>query len=195
MPVPPRISRTCPLTAQLAGPFGGDKNFYKLELKSHWYFKGLATGHVLEILGGTGIAESYGSTKQVPFYERWNLGGLNSLRGFQFDDISPREAGSGSNEPVGGNTYWFGSLEYSIPIIERLRFAVFYDIGNVMSRAYSYDFSNYSDNWGIGLRLNLPLGGASGTPLRLDYGIPIHHDAFSNGKARFQFSVGFDRPF
>ena len=191
----PEKGQQTTLSAQLAGPFGGDKNFYKLELKSHWYFKGLATGHILEILGGTGVAESYGSTSQVPFYERWNLGGLNSLRGFQFDDISPREVSSGSTEPVGGNTYWFGSLEYSIPIIERLRFAVFYDIGNVMSRAYSYDFSNYSDNWGIGLRLNLPLGGASGTPLRLDYGIPIHHDVFNNGKARFQFSVGFDRPF
>ena len=191
----PNKGQQTTLTAELAGPFGGDKNYYRLELKSHWYFKGLATGHVLEILGGTGVAESYGSTSQVPFYQRWYLGGLNSLRGFQFDDISPRENGSGSVEPIGGNTYWFGSIEYSIPIVERLRLAAFYDIGNVMSRSYSYDFSSYSDNWGIGLRLNLPLGGASGTPLRLDYGIPIHHDAFSNGKARFQFSVGFDRPF
>ncbi len=191
----PNKGQQTTLTAELAGPFGGEKDYYRLELKSHWYFKGLATGHVLEILGGTGVAESYGSTKQVPFYQRWYLGGLNSLRGFQFDDISPREAGSGSLEPIGGNTYWFGSIEYSIPIVERLRLAAFYDVGNVMARSYSYDFSSYSDNWGIGLRLNLPLGGASGTPLRLDYGIPIHHDAFSNGKPRFQFSVGFDRPF
>jgi len=191
----PEKGQQTTLTAEVAGPFGGDKEFYRLELKSHWYFKGLATGHVLEILGGTGVADSYGSTSQVPFYQRWYLGGLNSLRGFQFDDISPRELSSGSTEPVGGNTYWFGSLEYSIPIIERLRFAVFYDIGNVMQNAYSYDFSNYSDNWGFGLRLNLPLGGASGTPLRLDYGIPINHDAFNTGKGRFQFSVGFDRPF
>ncbi len=183
------------LTAELAGPFGGSKDFYRLELKSHWYFKGLAAGHVLEILGGTGVAQSYGSTSQVPFYQRWYLGGLNSLRGFQFNEISPRENGSDSNEPIGGNTYWFGSLEYSIPIIERLRLAVFYDIGNVMRGSYSYDFSSYSDNWGIGLRLNLPLGGASGTPLRLDYGIPIHHDTFNSGSGHFQFSVGFDRPF
>ncbi|MFO1487233.1 MAG: outer membrane protein assembly factor BamA [Verrucomicrobiota bacterium] len=183
------------LTVELAGPFGGEKDFYRLELKTHWYFKGLAAGHVLEILGGTGVADSYGSTKQVPFYQRWYLGGLNSLRGFQFDDISPREISSGSTEPIGGNTYWFGSIEYSLPIVERLRFAVFYDIGNVMSGAYSYDFSHYSDNWGFGLRLNLPLGGASGTPLRLDYGIPISHDAYNNGRGRFQFSVGFDRPF
>jgi outer membrane protein insertion porin family len=191
----PNKGQQTTLTAELAGRFGGSKEFYRLELKSHWYFKGFATGHVLEVLGGSGIADSYGSTGQVPFYQRWYLGGLNSLRGFEFDDISPREDGSGSNEPIGGNTYWFASVEYSLPIIDRLRFAVFYDIGNVMSKAYSYDFSNYSDNWGFGLRLNLPLGGGSGTPLRLDYGIPINHDRFNNGKARFQFSVGFDRPF
>ena len=36
----------------------------------------------------------------------------------------------------------------------------------------------------LGLRLNLPIG-----PLRLDYGIPIHHDQFSSGSGRFQFGV------
>jgi len=191
----PNKGQQTTLSLELAGPFGGEKNFYRVELKSHWYFKGLWTGHVLEVLGGSGIADSFGSTKGVPFYQRWYLGGLNSLRGYAFNRISPRTAEDNFREPIGGNTYWFGSLEYSLPIIERLRFAVFYDIGNVMSRSYSYDFSNFNDNWGFGIRLNLPLGGASGTPLRLDYGIPIHRDRFNSGSPRFQFSVGFDRPF
>ena len=175
-------------TADLAGgPFGGDHDFYKLELKSHWYFPGVFKGHVLEVLGSTGIADGY-SGDAVPFYERFYLGGLYTLRGFGYREISPREPGY--TEPVGGDTYWFGSVEYSLPIIDRLRFAVFYDAGAVQSDAYSYDFSNYSDNWGVGLRLNLPIG-----PLRLDYGIPIHHDQYSSGNGKFQFGVGFDRPF
>ena len=68
--------------------------------------------------------------------------------------------------PLGGSSYWFGSVEYSIPIIDKLRFAMFYDIGMVYADPYDYDFSNYADNWGIGLRLFVPLLG----PLRLDYG-------------------------
>jgi outer membrane protein insertion porin family len=70
----------------------------------------------------------------VPFEERFYLGGLYSLRGFKFYGVSPRQPGF--TEPIGGDTYWFGSAEYSIPIIEQehgvgVRFAVFYDIGNV----------------------------------------------------------------
>src|SRR5262249_54851099 len=63
----------------VGGPLGGDKEFYKLELKSSWYFKGLARGHVLELIGKTGVAESLQS-EDVPFYERYYLGGLYSLR-------------------------------------------------------------------------------------------------------------------
>jgi outer membrane protein insertion porin family len=129
----------------------------------------------------------------VPFYDRYYLGGLYSLRGFRYRAISPREVGF--DEPIGGNTYWFGTAEYSIPIIQKegaggVRFALFYDIGSVMADAYEYKFSNYSDNWGFGLRLNLPIG-----PLRLDYGIPINHDEHSSGSGRFQFGVGYSREF
>jgi outer membrane protein insertion porin family len=172
----------------VGGPFGGEKDFYKLELKTAWYFKGLAKGHVLELVGRTGVAEAYGSDESVPFYERFYLGGLYSLRGFEYRSISPRELYF--DEPVGGNTYWFGTAEYSIPIIERLRFAVFYDIGAVNVDSYDFSASNFSDNWGVGLRLNLPIG-----PLRLDYGVPIHHDEYSSGSGRFQFGVGYTREF
>ena len=186
----------------LAGPFPGDKDYYKLELKSAWYFKGLFPGHVLEILGETGVADAYGSSADVPFYDRYYLGGLYSLRGFRYRSVSPRErplfpSEGSSREPIGGDTYWFGSAEYSVPIIQSdkergvgLRFAVFYDIGNVMLNPYSYNFDKYLDNWGLGLRLNLPIG-----PLRLDYGIPINHDRFNSGSGQFQFGVGYTRQF
>jgi outer membrane protein insertion porin family len=169
------------------GGLGGDFEFYKIEVRTAWYFKGFAPGHVLEVVGRTGVADSLLST-DVPFFERYYLGGLYSLRGFKYRSVSPRNPGF--TEPVGGDTYWFGSLEYSIPIIDRLRFALFYDVGNVASSSYSYSFSNLNDNWGVGLRLNLPIG-----PLRLDYGIPIHHDQFNSSSGQFQFGVGYTREF
>ncbi len=171
----------------VGGPLGGDKEFYTLELKSAWYFPGLFPGHILEVAGRTGVAESLKS-EDVPFYDRWYLGGLYSLRGFKYRSVSPRE--DHISEPIGGDTYWFGYAEYSIPIIERLRLALFYDVGNVASGSYDYKLDNFNDNWGIGLRLNLPIG-----PLRLDYGIPIHHDEFNSGSGRFQFGVGYTREF
>jgi outer membrane protein insertion porin family len=197
----PDHGQSTSLTADLAGPFPGSRDYYKLVLKTAWYFKGLAPGHVLELVGETGVADSYGSTADVPFYDRYYLGGLYTLRGFRYRSVSPRERPykpfpGGSDEPIGGDTYWFGSAEYSVPVIQSprangvgLRFAAFYDIGNVALDPYSFK-SEYLDNWGVGLRLNLPIG-----PLRLDYGIPIHTDRFNGSSGQFQFGVGFTRPF
>jgi outer membrane protein insertion porin family len=184
----PNKGQRTELAGEFAGGFlGGDKEFYKLELRTAWYFPGFFEGHVLEVVGRTGVADSLNSG-DVPFYDRYYLGGMYTLRGFKYRRVSPRE--TGFNEPIGGNSFWFGSLEYSIPIIERLRIAAFYDIGSVSADSYRYDFNHFSDNYGLGIRLNLPIG-----PLRLDYGIPIHHDRYNDGKGQFQFGVGWERPF
>jgi len=148
--------------------------------------------------------------------------GQDSLRGFNFNSVGPRESSQDGTEfePIGGDTYWFASAEYTIPLIDRLSFAIFYDIGNVSQRAFSNSgfevqervSSNrgigdpftgtffgetpfgstgaFSDDFGIGLRLTIPTLG----PLRLDYGIPIHHDIFSGSGGKFQFGAGFSRP-
>lgn len=191
----PNKGQLTELTGEISA---GDEVFYKLELHSSWYFKGLMKGHVLEVGGRAGFAGG-----DVPFYERYYLGGLYSLRGFKFRNISPRERNLPADitgntyfdEPTGGNSYWFGSAEYSIPIFEKdsgpsLRVALFYDIGAVSEGEYSFDGS-YSDNWGLGLRLFIPRLG----PLRLDYGIPISHDEYNADGGKFQFGVGYRREF
>jgi outer membrane protein insertion porin family len=177
------------LYGDVAGPWPGEKNYWRTELRTAWYYPGLFEGHIIEILGRLGVADTWGDTRVVPFYDRFYLGGLYSLRGFRYREVSPREPGF--SEPVGGYSYWLGSIEYSIPVIQRLRFAFFYDVGNVMADTFNFDFANRSDNWGVGIRLDLPIG-----PLRLDYGIPINYDKrYSSGRPRFQFGVGYTREF
>ena len=191
----PNHGQRTELTGEISA---GDQSYYKLEAHTAWYFPGFFKGHVLEAIGRAGVADSL-EGNDVPFYDRYYLGGLYSMRGFKFRNIAPREpntiAGGYYDEPVGGDSYWFGSLEYSLPILEKdggvsLRFAVFYDIGAVDSAAYSVS-SNYSDDWGLGIRLNIPHLG----PLRLDYGIPIKQDQFNNSGGQFQFGVGYTREF
>ena len=200
--LPNKGQRTELFGEYVGGPLGGDKEFYKLELKSAWYFKGFMSGDVLEVAGRVGVADSLDNS-DVPFYDRYYLGGLYSLRGFRYREIGPSQPlvnDPTRHEPVGGNTYWFATAEYSTPIIERFRFAVFYDIGMVYPGSYSFtpgpssvagrDTGRYADNWGIGFRLNLPIG-----PLRLDYGIPITSPPGIGGSGRFQFGVGYTREF
>jgi outer membrane protein insertion porin family len=176
----------------------GDTTYYKLELKTAWYFPGLFTGHVLEAVGRAGIADSL-SSGDVPFYDRYYLGGLYSLRGFKFRNIAPRETPpfpGVTQDPIGGDSYWMGSVEYSLPIFEKdngpgVRFAMFYDVGAVYEKAYSISGDNFDDDWGLGLHINIPKLG----PLRLEYGIPIRHDQYNGRSGRFQFGVGWQRPF
>ncbi len=179
----------------------GDATYYKLVVKTAWYFPGLFKGHVIEAVGRAGIADSL-SGGDVPFYDRYYLGGLDSLRGFKYRNISPRDPSYNPadqpvtpNEPIGGDSYWFGSVEYSLPIFEKengpgVRFALFYDVGAVGAGPYSFS-GNFDDNWGVGLHINIPKLG----PLRLEYGIPIHHDQYNSGSGQFQFGVGYRRQF
>ncbi len=198
--LPNKGQRTELTAAMTGGPLGGDASFYKIELHTAWYFKGLAPGHVLEIGGRAGVAQAFNGTTNVPFYSAYYLGGLYDLRGFKYRNVSPRQLVPPTSylyysEPVGGDTFWFGSVEYSIPIFEKehgvgVRFAVFLDLGGVGQNPYSLSPGVYDSNWGLGLRLNLPIG-----PIRLDYGIPITHDQFNGGGGQFQFGVGWERPF
>jgi outer membrane protein insertion porin family len=196
----------------------GDHSYVKTEISSAWYFKGLARGHVLEVVGRAGVAQPIG-TDDVPFYDRYYLGGLRDLRGFDYPAVGPREVTQDGSEyePIGGDTFWMGSAEYSIPVMGPVRFATFFDIGNVSARPWNnagysvlgkgndglinnplvgfnqFTAGNtgvYSDDWGIGLHIDIPSLG----PLRLDYGIPIKHDQFNSSSGKFQFGVGFARP-
>ena len=187
--LPNKGQRTELLTELAGGPFGGDRDFYKLEARSSWYFKGFAEGHVLQVTGMAGVVDNYGDDTRIPLFDRWFLGGMWSLRGFRYHYAGAKETFD-AGEPIGGRSYWFGSMEYSVPVIDRVRFALFYDIGNVYHDAYEFHLADYLDNWGVGLRLNLPIGA-----LRFDYGIPITSGEYTGHTGRFNFGVGFDRPF
>jgi outer membrane protein insertion porin family len=178
----------------------GDQDFYKIEAKTAWFFPGLFSGHVIEVDGHIGTAKAV-TGGDVPFYDRYFLGGEYDLRGFKYRNIGPREMNPLypgqpiANEPIGGDSFYFGSIEYSLPIIEKegsfgLRFAMFYDVGSVGSGPYTFS-GNFNDDWGVGLRLNIPHLG----PLRLDYGIPISHDQYQGTSGQFQFSAGYQREF
>ena len=192
----PNHGQRTELTTELSA---GKQDYYKMELHSAWYFPGFFKGHVLELLGRTGVAQGL-SGGDVPFYDRYFLGGLGSLRGFTYNNVAPRQPYNASTphvvtEPIGGDDYWFSSAEYSIPLFEKeggvsLRFAMFYDIGAVNTQAFSYS-ARYSDDWGLGIRLNIPHLG----PLRLDYGFPISHDKYNGSSGKFQFGVGYTREF
>lgn len=171
------------ITEVAGGPLGGNDQFYRLELKTSQFFPVFeAQTQVLSLIARGGVIQNYGSSKDVAYYNKYYLGGPTDLRGFEYHMVSPRDA---LGEPIGGKTYGFFSAEYSVDIVSPIRFAVFYDAGYVNSGAYSFSPVNFCDNIGIGIRLFV-----AGSPLSLDFGIPLTGDHDSKKGDQFNFSFG-----
>ena len=167
------------------GPLGGSKinNNYSLEFRGAQFFPVFETQtQVLGFLARGGVVQNFGDATDVPYYNKWYLGGPTTLRGFEFREVSPRDQ---FDEPIGGKTYGFFSAEYSLDIVSPIRFAVFYDAGFVNRGAYDFNAAEYNDNFGFGLRLFV-----AGAPLSLDFGIPITGTALNKKGNQFNFSFG-----
>ena len=165
------------------GPFGYDVNYYRTEGRMAQYFPLFEEQRqVLEVIGRLGVIKEFGDSDDVPFFDRFFLGGPNTLRGFEFRDVGPKDP---TGEPTGGKTYGYFSLEYSMDIVAPVRFALFYDAGFVNSGSFDFNPSNYNDNFGFGVRFFV-----LGSPLRLDYGIPITTDRQNDEGNQFNFSFG-----
>ncbi len=198
------------LTTELAGgPLGGDESYYRFDLHTSTFLPIFAfQNQVISLLGRAGVINSFGKSNDpitktitvtdpstglpvseaisfipgVPLYDRYYLGGPDTLRGFEFRTVGPKDI---TGEPIGGNTYGMFSAEYSMDVVKPVRFVIFYDAGFVNSRAYDFSPKDYNDDFGFGLRLMV-----AGAPLALDYGIPLTTDHFNHKGNQFNFSFG-----
>ncbi len=173
------------LTTQFAGgPFGGERNFYSVEFKGAQFvplFK--AQQQVLAILLRAGVIEKFDDTSDDDlYYYNYTLGGPNTLRGFEYREVGPKTS---TGIILGGKSYGMFSLEYSLDIVSPVRFAVFYDAGFVNRGAYDFNPGQYNDNFGFGIRMMV-----MGSPMSLDYGIPLTGDRFNKQGGQFNFSYG-----
>ncbi len=167
------------------GLLAGDVDVYVLSGTGSKYWN-LWGDSILSVKGNFTVVDTHGSNSRVPVFDRQALGGPRSLRGFENRDAGPRDAATG--EVIGGNTSAFATLEYTFPLIDRVRGAVFYDMGMVNRKSWDFGSDLYHDA-GIGLRLRLPFG-----PLAIDYAIPLgtpSDDEEADKGGQFQFYLDY----
>ena len=164
---------------------GGDINYHKMEGRTAQFIPTFdAYEQSLSIIARAGNVSPFGQSDIVPFYDRFYLGGPDTLRGFDYREVGNRDEDD-PNESVGGNSYALVSLEYGFRIAEPLGLVVFYDWGFVNENDFDFSMSEYADNWGVGARIML-----MGSPLKLDLGIPITSPEGAGGGSQFNFSFG-----
>ena len=169
---------------------GGDNDFFRVTGRTQ-YYQPVIWGITLKGFGRIGYVDSL-SNKSVPLFERFFMGGVNSLRGYFPQSVGPRlripvSDSSGDSEFVyGGNKMWITNLELELPIYDPagLRFVSFYDVGNSFAEDENFSITKVRQDYGFGLRWVSPMG-----PLRFEWGIPINPRP-GESDLIFNFTIG-----
>jgi len=94
------------------------------------------------------------SDVDVPFSDRFFLGGASSLRGWSRYQVAPLTDGI----PIGGRTMIEMALEWRVPLRGAIGVVGFFDTGNVWSRSFAATIGGVRSDAGVGLRYRTPVG-------------------------------------
>jgi outer membrane protein insertion porin family len=164
------------------GPLGGDIDLIKPRFEFTLYapvIKRSVFGfHVqYQFINNVGEAD-------VPFWEKFYLGGEQSIRGYDIYTIGPRSA-QGTN--IGGEKSLVINTEYIIPIGGPLYAILFFDAGNAYSSEQKVSFNNLFTSTGLELRMFVP---ALRVPFRLIFSYNNRKIRTSDSNFAFRFAIG-----
>ena len=162
------------------GILGADNEFQKYSLDTSWFYSGW-WNHVIAAHARTGYMVSKSSDRRFLFYERFFLGGVDTIRGYEQWEIYPE-----SLNPYGGNKVFFANLEYRVPVSPQLTAALFFDIGQVWDETVANPFNQINMKKGLGVEARLNMFGMLA---RLGWGYGL--DRLSGEPAgKFHFTIG-----
>ncbi len=165
---------------EIAG-VGGSSKFLKAESVLRWYYplyKSETWGTFVFSTGSNfAWGYGYGDDREIPLFERYFPGGINSVRGFEILSLGPQNLVTDADgnllrrDRIGGSHQLIFNNELIIPLVESLglRAVVFFDAGNAFSAAESYDMNEMRMSTGTGVRWMSPIG-----PLRIEVGFPLN---------------------
>jgi outer membrane protein insertion porin family len=167
------------LSVEYAG-LGGDFHFIRTTATAAKFFPIYKDKVALMLKGRWGtIVPQKGD--DLPDYERFTLGGMNSIRGFKYGEVGPEDS---LGNHIGGKRMVIFNTEITFPLepIPGLYGVIFHDEGNGFDERI--DLTNLKKSYGAGIRWVTPMG-----PLRLEYAKVIHPE-LGEAPSRWDFSVG-----
>jgi outer membrane protein insertion porin family len=164
------------------GGLGGTKDFYRIQGSGSYYIP-LAYNSVLELSMRAGIVNEFGDSEKVPIFERFFAGGAKSIRGYNERKVGPVD--SVTEDPIGGEALIVSNVEVTVPLLDFLKLATFFDVGNVWASSDDFASGNLKAGTGMGFRVKTPIG-----PINLDYGYPLNDEPGEESRSgKFYFSV------
>jgi len=168
------------LYTTIAG-LGGDNYFVKAVIDSIWYFP-MMWHTTFSVRGRLGYATGYAG-RELPLYERFYVGGLNTVRGLGFGEAGPRNE---EGEKIGGDKELIFNLEYIFPLAQeiRLKGLIFFDAGRAFDSSEEVSIAELRPTAGFGFRWVSPFG-----PIRLEWGYNLDRKE-DEGRSKIEFSIG-----
>ncbi len=164
---------------------GSSDNYYRVEGKASYYYSFFDKAIICHVGGKIGTVANFNYKEDVPVFERYFLGGGDSLRGFPYREVSPKDS---NGQSIGGNSMLLMTAEVSHPIWSFIRGAVFVDAGSVWGTSYRYNMSDINIGVGYGLRIKVPY---FNMPIKLDLAYPVlNNEENVSSKLRFHFNMG-----
>jgi len=168
------------ISYEFAG-LGGNVGFNKIIGETGWYFPLLwKTIGVLHAKSGY-VKELEG--KSLPDYEKFYMVGIDALRGFERDDLCPRDE---SGSCVGGNKFVQLNAEVRFPLVPTAGVygVTFFDTGDIYDNNEDFEFDNLRESAGLGVRWLSPMG-----PVRLEYGWILDPKPTDKNTGKWEFSM------
>ena len=170
-------------TSKTASDFlGGNVDFEKVELGAayHHPLTDALIFHVALRYGG--IFSWKEDSENIPFSERFFLGGENSVRGYKYGEAAPIDS---QGELIGGQTYILGNIELEQRVVGNFALVVFYDATTISANSMVIEDGVYLDSIGAGINYQTFVG-----PVRLEYGYNLHRRP-TDPAGTLLFSFGF----
>ena len=164
------------------GPFLGDNDFQKGVGQYSVYLPAGFWDSVFFARGTAGILRPYGG-KQLPIYEKFYVGSINTVRGFKYGYAGPRDT---NGDPIGASNQLFFNFEWIYPIYQPagIKGVVFFDIGSGFEGSSGWVLSGAKKTAGLGLRWFSPMG-----PIRIELGFNLNPQQDEKGSV-FDFTMG-----
>ena len=168
------------ISYEFAG-LGGNVGFNKIIGETAWYFP-LLWKTIGVLHAKSGYAKEL-EGKSLPDYEKFYMVGIDALRGFERDDLSPRDA---DGNEIGGNKFVQFNAEIRFPLVpEAGVFGVtFFDTGDIYANDEDIELNNLRESAGLGVRWLSPMG-----PVRLEYGWILDPKDTDAASGNWEFSM------
>jgi outer membrane protein insertion porin family len=195
-PIDPSRGTRLIISNEIVGGFlGGQVSYYKPSASFTAYLPGLTRSQHFDINLEGGWATGFDG-ESLPFYERYYLGGEQSIRGYEVRTVSPLRINprTGQLFLVGGNKYFLVNAEYVMPLAGPLKLAAFIDYGNAFDNDHNLDFKDMRGSTGLEIRFTAPFLSA---PFRFIYAVNFNRgnlvilpEGNRPERTTFRFSVG-----